>query len=131
MKDHHEMDWDELDLEYARKRGKAAEAKVKELEVTNWRYLSERQQLRELLRVRALPRDDGTYIADFDPQPPLVDAAKHFVDRVKELEEQLWALSDKYEKAEIKCCLRQCSFLIAEEKRVKELEDVRGMNETS
>lgn len=32
MKDHHEMDWDELDLEYARKRGKAAEAKVKELE---------------------------------------------------------------------------------------------------
>ena len=32
MKDHHEMDWDELDLEYARKRGKAAEARVKELE---------------------------------------------------------------------------------------------------
>ena len=52
-----------------------------------------------------------------------VDAA---VEKIKELKKQLWDLADKYEKAEIKCCLRQCSFLIAEEKRVKELEAIIG-----
>jgi hypothetical protein len=40
--DYFEMSWDQLDLEYARKRGKAAEARVKKLEAIIGRIQSNR-----------------------------------------------------------------------------------------
>lgn len=56
----------------------ARDATIARLEAEVRNFISERQELRSVLRVQQ-PQSEGTTTTDFDPQPSLVDAAKMLV----------------------------------------------------
>lgn len=74
---------------------------ISRLSSTNQAYLKERQELREILRVESLHA--GVTTADFDHQPPLVEAAKFSRDRVSMLQS---------ENRELKSAIRSALALI-------------------